>query len=92
MPLSRLELGFRFELPFVSQIRWFSPHPDTPLFWFSPPRPIQQSSCGFYWSQIFDQAQDFPDQFPRHRHLSQLERDVPAMADHLGTDLHQLLP
>ena len=44
------------------------------------------------WSQIIDQAQDFPEQFPRHRHLGQLERDVAAMADHLGTDLHQLLP
>ncbi len=38
-------------------------------------------------SQIINQAQDFPEQFPRHRHLGQLERDVPAMADHLGTDL-----
>ncbi len=44
------------------------------------------------WSQILDQAQDCPEQFPRHRHLGQLERDVPAMADHLGTDLHQFLP
>ena len=43
-------------------------------------------------SQIINQAQDFPEQFPRHRHLGQLERDVAAMADHLGTDLHQLLP
>ena len=25
------------------------------------------------------QAQDFPEQFPRHRHLGQLERDVAAM-------------
>ena len=39
------------------------------------------------WSQIIDQAQDFPEQFPRHRHLGQLERDVAAMADHLGTDV-----
>ena len=42
--------------------------------------------------QIIDQAQDFPEQFPRHRHLGKLERDVAAMADHLGTDLHQFLP
>ena len=34
------------------------------------------------WSQIINQAQDFPEQFPRHRHLGQLERDVAAMADH----------
>ncbi len=33
--------------------------------------------------QIINQAQDFPEQFPRHRHLGQLERDGPAMADHL---------
>ncbi len=39
------------------------------------------------WSQIINQAQDFPEQFPRHRHLGQLERDVPAMADNLGSDL-----
>ncbi len=43
------------------------------------------------WSQIFDQPQDFPEQVSRHRHLGQLERDVPAMADHLGTDLDELL-
>ncbi len=44
------------------------------------------------WSQIINQAQDFPEQFPRNRNLGQLERDVPAMADHFGTDLDQLLP
>ncbi len=52
-------------------------------------------SLGLRWGgsspQIIDQAQDFPEQFPRHRHLSQLERDVPAMTDHLRTDLDQLL-
>ncbi len=42
-------------------------------------------------SQVINQAQDFPEQFPRHRHLGRLERDVPAMADPLGTDLDQLL-
>jgi len=31
-------------------------------------------------SQIINQAQDFPEQAPRHRYLGQLERDVPAMA------------
>ncbi len=44
------------------------------------------------WSQIINKAQDFPEQFPRHGHLGQLERYVPAMADHLGTDLDQPLP
>ncbi len=44
------------------------------------------------WSQIINQAQDFPEQCPRHRHLGQLERDVPAVANNLGSDLHQLLP
>ena len=43
-------------------------------------------------SQIITQAQDFLEQAPRHRHLGQLERDVPAMADHFRTDLHQLFP
>ena len=42
-------------------------------------------------SQIINQAQDFLEQSPRHRHLGQLERDVPAMADNFGPDLHQLL-
>ena len=44
------------------------------------------------WSQINNQAQDFPEQFPRHRHLGQFERDVPAMADYLSTDLDPLYP
>ena len=44
------------------------------------------------WSQIINQAQDFPEQILWHRHLGQLERDVPAMADHLGADLDQFLP
>ena len=43
------------------------------------------------WSQIINQAQDFPEQFPRHRYLGQLEGDIPAMADDLGPDLDQLL-
>ena len=42
-------------------------------------------------SQIINQAQDFPEQVPRHRHLSQLERNVAAMSDNLGPDLDQLL-
>ncbi len=42
--------------------------------------------------QIIDQAQDFPEQFLRHGDLGQLERDVPAMADYFGADLHQFLP
>ncbi len=44
------------------------------------------------WSQIINQAQDFSEQFPRHRDLGQLERDVPPVTDDLGTDLHQLFP
>ena len=43
------------------------------------------------WSQIINQAQDIPEQFPRHRRLGQLERDVPVTADQLGADLDQLL-
>ena len=43
-------------------------------------------------SQIINQAQDFLEQASRHRHLGQLERDVPAMADNFGPDLDQLLP
>ncbi len=42
------------------------------------------------WSQIIDQAQYFSEQIPRHRHLGQLERDVPPVTDDLGTDLDQL--
>ena len=41
--------------------------------------------------QIIDQAQDFLEQFPRHRHFGQLERDVPPVTDDLGTDLDQFL-
>ncbi len=43
------------------------------------------------WSQIIDQAQYFSEQVPRHRHLGQLERDVPPVTDDLGADLDQLL-
>ena len=43
------------------------------------------------WSQIINQAQDFAEQFLRHGNFGQLGRDIPAMADHLGTDLHQPL-
>jgi hypothetical protein len=42
--------------------------------------------------QIINQTQEFPEQFPRHRHLGQLEHDVPAIADHLRIDLDQHLP
>ncbi len=42
------------------------------------------------WPQIINQAQDFPEQLPRHRHLGHLERDVATMADHVGADLDQL--
>ncbi len=44
------------------------------------------------WSQIINQAQDFLKQASRHVNFGQLERDVPAMADDLGPDLHQFLP
>ncbi len=47
---------------------------------------------GASWSQIIDQAQDLPEQVPRHRHLGQLERDVPPVAHHVRSDLHQLFP
>ncbi len=44
------------------------------------------------WSQIINQAQDFPKPIPGHGDFGQLERDVPAMADNFGPDLDQLLP
>ena len=76
-----------FGRPFCHLFR----HPDTPLLSFSLgrrfPRPTPERS----WSQIIDQVQDFPQQFLRHGNLGQLERDVPAMADHLRVDLDQLL-
>ena len=37
------------------------------------PEPLRRSRS---WSQIINQAQDIPEQFPRHRHLGHLERDV----------------
>ena len=43
-------------------------------------------------TEIIDQAHDFPEQFPRHGNLGQLERDVPTMAHDLGANLDQLLP
>jgi len=42
--------------------------------------------------QPIDEAEDFPKQLSRHRNLCQLERDVPAMADHFRTDFDQLFP
>jgi hypothetical protein len=41
-------------------------------------------------SQIINKVQDFLEQASRHRNLDQLERDITAMADDLGTDLDQL--
>ena len=37
------------------------------------------------------QPQDFVEQAPRHRNLGHLEREVPAVADDPGSNLHQLL-
>jgi len=44
------------------------------------------------WPQIIDQPQDLSEQVSRYRHLGQLERDVPPVAHHFRTDLHQLFP
>ncbi len=38
-------------------------------------------------SQFIDPPQDFPKQVPGHGDFGQLERDVPAKADHLGAYL-----
>ncbi len=43
-------------------------------------------------SQPIDEAEDFPEQLPWHRHLRRSEGDVSSMANHLRTDLHQLFP
>jgi hypothetical protein len=43
------------------------------------------------WPQPVDQMKYLGEQFPRHRDLGQLERDVPAMADNFGPNLDQLL-
>ncbi len=45
--------------------------------------------CG--GTQPVNQVQDFGEQGPWDGDLRQLERDIVTMADHLGTDLHQLL-
>jgi len=65
----------------------FSRRPDTPLpsFYLAVDFPGLRRNVS--WSQIINQAQDFPEQFPRHRHLGQLERDVPAMADNFSSNL-----
>ncbi len=42
--------------------------------------------------QAIDEAEDFPEQFPRHRDLGQLERDVSTMSHDFCADLDQLLP
>ncbi len=52
--------------------------------------PSAYAGAGLSRSMI-DQPQDFPEQGPRHRHLGHLERDVPAMADRIGSDPDQLL-
>ena len=44
------------------------------------------------WSQIINQAQDFPELVSRYCHLGQLEVDIATMTDDLGADLDQLLP
>ena len=62
----------------------------SPVAFSSPSIPSAYARSGSS-SQIINQAQDFPEQVPRHRHLSQLERNVAAMSDNLGPDLHQLV-
>jgi hypothetical protein len=54
--------------------------------------PISRSCWRRRCSKARDERQDFLEHLPRHRDLGHLERDVPAVADHLGTDLDQLLP
>ncbi len=66
-------------------------HPDALLLSFSPCTDFLGLRRSGAWSQIINQAQDFLEQAPRHRHLSQLERDVLAMAHDLGANLDQLL-
>ncbi len=41
--------------------------------------------------QPIDEAKDFSEQLPQHRHLGRLERDVATVAHDLGPDLDQLL-
>ncbi len=43
-------------------------------------------------SQVINQGQDFLEQAPRHGNLGQLEGDITAMTDNLGSNLDQLLP
>ena len=42
--------------------------------------------------QAVDHSQDFSKQVPRHGNLGGLEREGPAMADNLGSNLDPLLP
>ena len=42
-------------------------------------------------SEIINQTQDFLEQFPRHRHLGQLKRDVLPVTDPLRANFRQLL-
>ena len=44
-----------------------------------------------FWPQFSDQPQDLGEQSPRHRDLSHLESNVPAVRDDPGADLDQLL-
>ena len=69
-----------FGRPFARIFR----HSDTPRlsFWRAVDVPGLRRSGP--WSRIIDQARDFPERFPRHRHLGQLERDVPAEASENG--------
>jgi hypothetical protein len=36
--------------------------------------------------------EEAPKQLPWHRHLGHLEDEIAAVGDHLGADLHHLLP
>lgn len=44
------------------------------------------------WPEVVDSRQQVPEQNARHRHLGHLEDGVAGMRDHLGADLHHLLP
>ena len=63
----------------------------SPVAFSSPSIPSAYAGAGLRRRSSPVQAQDFPEHVPRHRHLSQLERNVAAMSDNLGSDLHQLV-
>ena len=83
--------GFGDWLSFGRPFGKSSRYPDTPPVSISPRRRFPRPTPERVLVADHQSGSGFSGTVPTARHLGQLEGDVPAVADHLGADLHELL-